>query len=65
MLYSEEEWKYDAMGNEIYNRIQQANAPAKETIISYEYDRNGNFTRIHSSVNSIPKEMQERTLVYY
>lgn len=65
MLYSEEEWKYDALGNEIYNRIQYADAPTKESTISYEYDKNGNFIRRRSSVNNVPKEMHERVVVYY
>lgn len=65
MLYSEEEWKFDAMGNSIFNKIQQSTVPARETTASYEYDKNGNFTKRLSSVNNVPETLQERVIVYY
>jgi hypothetical protein len=65
MLYSEEEWKYDTMGNNIFNKLQRSDAHTSETTISYEYDKNGNITKRLSSVNNKPESMHERVIVYY
>ena len=65
MLHSEEEWKYDAMGKPIFNKIQRADAPTRVTTISYEYDKNGNFTKRLSSLNNVPETLHERVIVYY
>lgn len=65
MLYSEEEWKYDTMGNAIFNRVQHADAPTRVTTTSYEYDKNGNFTKKRSSLNNLPVTLHERVIVYY
>lgn len=65
MLHSDEEWKYDAIGNEIFNRVQRADAPTRVTTTSYEYDKNGNFTQMLSSLNNVPETMQKRVYVYY
>ena len=65
MLYSEEEWKYDAMGNSVFNKVQRADAPPRVTTISYAYDKNGNYTKRSSSLNNVPETLHERVFVYY
>lgn len=65
MLYAEEEWKFDTMGNNIFHKVQRADAPTKITTASYEYDKNGNFTKRVDSVNSVPEAQHRRVIIYY